>query len=97
MLWNSRPPRPPPGQEGRGSYVWVPHDAPIKEQHEEGFLDVAAEEDNDGSMKTEEEYIDPYAADKGDFPEGGDIDEPGISADEEGTKNVGQIAYVLHL
>jgi len=48
-------------------------------------------------MKTEEEYIDPYAADKGDFPEGGDIDEPGISADEEGTKNVGQIAYVLHL
>jgi hypothetical protein len=31
-------------------------------------------------MKTEEEYIDPYAANEGDFPEGGDIDEPGISA-----------------
>ena len=84
-LWNSHPPRPPPGQEGHGSYVWILHDVPVKE-HLDGnvFLE---EEDNNRSMKTEEEYLDSYVTDKADFPEGGDTGEWGISGDERDALN----------
>jgi len=36
--------------------------------------------------------VDPYAADEADFAEGDEIDESGISADEEDTQKVGRIA-----
>jgi hypothetical protein len=100
---NSRlpiPPMPPPGQEGRGSYVWVPNlnldddhgDAPAQEQHDaQGFVDDIAEEDYDGPQQAEEEYIDPYAADVAEFPDGGDGDERGNSADEEEVGDVDDV------
>ncbi|KIM72005.1 hypothetical protein PILCRDRAFT_16525 [Piloderma croceum F 1598] len=80
------PPLPPPGQEGRGSYVWVPntgsdnncHDVPVQEQLDtQTFVADVAEEDNDGSVETasEELYEDPYAADVRDFPDGDDNNE----------------------
>ena len=85
------PPMPPPGQEGRGSYVWVPdpnleddHDDPAaQEQHDaQEFVEDIAEQDHHGSQ-AEEEYIDPYAADVAEFPDGGDGGEQGNSAGEE--------------
>jgi hypothetical protein len=89
MLPNSHPPWPPLGQEGRGSYVWIPHH---EELNNEDLVDVAADEDNDGSAKTEEEFVAPYAADEAEFPEGSDIDEPGIGANEDDMQNEGHIA-----
>ena len=83
---------PPPGLEGRGSYVWVPHQvadvehAPVEDEvNVSKFLDDVAEERDDRMTGTdeEEEYVDPHAADYTDFPEGVDLDESHVSADEE--------------
>jgi hypothetical protein len=88
---NSRPPPPPPGQQGRGSYVWVPdaaQDAEVEDQlvdeqlDAENLADDMAEEDNEGSAHTEEEYFDPHAAELEDFPGGDDVNEAGIGDDD---------------
>jgi hypothetical protein len=39
-------------------------------------------DDNDGSAQTEEDYVDPYAAEFEDFPEGDDVDEAGLGEDD---------------
>jgi hypothetical protein len=79
---------PPPGQQGRGLYVWVPNtsnakdDAVDEEQLDaENLFDDMAVEDNNGSAQTEEDYVDPYAAEIDDFPEDIDVDEAGIGKD----------------
>jgi len=80
------PPLPPPGQEGRGSYVWVPNpssdnrrgNVPVQEQLDtQTFVADVAEEDNDGSAETssQELYEDPFAADIADLPDGDDNNE----------------------
>jgi len=92
MFLNSRPPTPPFGQEGRGSYVWVPYhdqdqESDDEEQHAVDFVDDIADEDNDGSAHTQEEYEDIY------IPEDIDVeqfDESGV-ADEEEEEGTGQI------
>jgi hypothetical protein len=92
---------PPPGQEGRGSYVWVPntgsdnnrHDVPVQEQLDtQTFVADVAEEDNDRSVETASEdlYEDPYAADVGDFPDGDDN-----NAQE--MEDIGRAACVIYL
>jgi hypothetical protein len=90
------PKQPPSGQEGRGSYVWVPYhdqdkeiDDVFLEEQQAGvdFVDDVAEEDNNGSAHTHEEYEDVYTPDDVDieqFEESGVVDE-----EDEGT---GQIA-----
>lgn len=90
------PPKPPFGLEGRGSYVWVPYDdqdkksdnASLEEQQADAdFADNIAEEDDNGSAHTQEEYEDLYALNDDDierFEESGFVDQ-----EEEGT---GQIA-----
>ena len=48
------------------------------------FIDDVGEEHDDRSSGTdEEEYVDPHAADYMDFPEGNDIEELHVSANEE--------------
>jgi hypothetical protein len=96
MFQNSHPPMPPSGQEGCGSYVWVPYHDQDKEREnvflEEqqagvDFMDDVTEEDNDGSAHTQEEYEDVYTPDDIDveqFKEEGIVDE-----EEEGTGQIG--------
>lgn len=100
MFLNSRPPMPPSGQEGRGSYVWVPYhgqvqggdDVVLEEQQVAvDFVDDITDEDNDGSAHTQEEHEDIY------IPEDVDVeqfDESGIADDEEEgeEEGTGQIA-----
>ena len=77
---------PPPGQQGRGSYVWVPEVSDTAAVNEEQFeadklVDDMAIDDNDGSAQTED-YLDPYAAEVNDFPEMENVDETGIGEDD---------------
>jgi hypothetical protein len=79
---------PPPGQQGRGSYVWVPDilnaedNAGNEDQLDaENLFDDMAVEDNDGSTQTEEDFVDPYAVEIDDFSEDIDVDEAGIGKD----------------
>jgi len=86
MFQNSNPPKHPFGLEGRGSYVWVPYDdqdkksdnALLEEQQADAdFVDDIAEEDNNGSAHTQEEYEDLYALNDDDierFEESGFVD-----------------------
>jgi len=92
----SRPPKLPPGQEGRGSYVWVPHteydksdNASVAEQGgADDNVDDIAEEGDNGSAHTEEEYEDDYAADD---TEDDNVGESAVMVDED-VENEGQIA-----
>ena len=93
MFPNSRPPAPPSGQEGRGSYVWVPyHDQDQESDDEEqhatvDFVDDIADEDNDGSAHMQDEYEDIYIHEDLDIEQ---FDESGITDEEE--EGTGQIA-----
>jgi hypothetical protein len=78
-----RPPLPPPGLDGRGSYVWVPHDAPVEEENTPTNLTDHIAEDRMTSSDDEDEYIDPHAADYMDIPEDIDFDNTHISVNEE--------------
>jgi len=89
---------PPPSQEGRGSYVWVPNtgsdnnhgDVPVQEQlNTQTFI---AEEDNDGSAQTasEELYKDPYAADIADFLDSDDNN-------EQEMEDIGWVTCIIYL
>jgi hypothetical protein len=91
---------PPPGQEGRGSYVWVPNpssdnrrgNVPVQEQLDtQMFVADVAEEDNDGSAETssQELYEDPFAADIADLPDGDDNN-------ERVTEDIGRVACVIY-
>jgi len=86
----SRPPKPPSGQEGRGSYVWVPYrdqDDDASPVEHVDFVDDVAEDDNDGSAHTQEEYEDVYTPDNVDVEQ---FEESGV-IDEE-AEGIGQIA-----
>jgi len=48
----------------------------------ENLVDDMVMDDNDGSAQTEEDYVDPYAAEFEDFPEGDDVDEAGLGEDD---------------
>ena len=94
---------PPPGQQGRGSYVWVPNtsnaedDAVDEEQLDaENLFDDMAMEDNNGSAQTEEDYVDPYAVEIDEFPEDIDIDEAGIGKDNAALA-VEKVTWVVRL
>ena len=94
---------PPPGQQGRGSYVWVPNtlnaedDAVDEEQLDaENLFDDMAVEDNNGSAQTEEDYVDPYAAEIDDFPEDINVDEAGIGKDNAALA-VEKVTWVVRL
>jgi hypothetical protein len=97
MFQCSRPPKPPPGQEGRGSYVWVP-DTVRDEQSDdafatkqcgsEDFVDDVADNDNNGSANTDKEYEDEYAAD---YIGDDNVSESGGVVVED-TENMGPIA-----
>jgi len=95
MFQNSNPPKPPFGLEGRGSYVWVPYDdqdknsdnASLKEQQADADVadDIAEELDNE-SAHTQEEYEDLYALNDDEierFEESGVVDE-----EDEGTGEI---------
>ena len=78
-----RPPLPPPSLDGRGSYVWVPHDAPVEEENTPTNLTDHIAEDRMTGSDDEDEYIDPHAADYTDIPEDIDFDNTHISVNEE--------------
>jgi hypothetical protein len=78
-----RPPLPPPGLDGRGSYVWVPHDAPVEKENTPTNLPDHIAEDRMTGSDDEDEYIDPHAADYTDIPEDIDFDNTHISVNEE--------------
>jgi hypothetical protein len=67
---------PPPSQQGHSSYVWIPDvsdaedNAAVNDEQldVENLVDNMVMEDNDGSVQTEEDYVDPYAAEIEDFP-----------------------------
>ena len=92
---------PPPGQEGRGSYVWVPNtgsdnnrgDVAAEEQLDtQTFVADLDEEDNDGSAQTasEELYEDPYAANIVDFDDRDDNN-------EQEMEDIRQVACIIYL
>jgi len=96
MFQNSNLPKPPFGQEGRGSYVWVPYDdqdkksdnASLEEQQADAdFVDDIVEEDDNGSAHTQEEYEDLYALEDDDVER---FKESGVADEEE--EGMGQIA-----
>lgn len=95
---------PAPSQRGRGSYVWVPDVSDAEdiaavddEQLDaENLVDDMVMDDNDGSAQTEEDYVDPYAAEFEDFPEGDDVDEAGLGEDDA-SEDVEKIAWVVLL
>src|ERR1700683_2180278 len=60
VMCSNPPPPPPPGQEGLGSYVWIPHADPNEEDvdNTQDFIEDVAMEDDDGSALTEEEDAD---------------------------------------
>ena len=78
-----RPPLPPPGLDGRGSYVWVPHDTPVEEENTPTNLTDHIAEDRMTGSDDEDEYIDPHAADYTDIPKDIDFDNSHISVNEE--------------
>jgi hypothetical protein len=82
---------PPPGLEGHGAYVWVPHaihvdDATIQEENAPGDFpeDLALAEGHKNTRDDKEEYVAPWAADYSDFPEGYDFDKSNIYTNKEG-------------
>jgi hypothetical protein len=95
MFQNSNPPKPPFGLEGHGSYVWVPYDdqdknsdnASLEEQQADADVadDIAEEHDNE-SAHTQEEYEDLYALNDDEierFEESSVVDE-----EDEGTGEI---------
>ena len=85
------PPKPPPGQQGHRSYVWIPdildaedRDTITAEQlNTDNLVDDMVRADNDESEQTEKDYVDPYAAEIEDIPEGNDVNEAGIGKEDE--------------
>ena len=99
MFQISRPPKPPSGQGGCGSYVWVPYrneekekDDVFLEEQQAGvdLMDDITEEDDNGSAHTDKEYEDVCTPNDID---GEQFEESGIVGEEE--EDMGQIVWVV--